>query len=79
MVLFKPTADNVSINITAKDNANINVSLIEPSVIIYKTGPINSTTSNTTSKNIGTIMVSAGIETSLYTISILDTQVRSKS
>jgi hypothetical protein len=68
---FRPS-NLINVYISAKDNFNSPVSLIEPSEMIIKPTPVNSSTANVLTSNTGLLLLFAGSESSLSSISVVN-------
>jgi hypothetical protein len=72
---FKPS-NSINVYISAKDNNNSAVSLIEPMEMVLKTTPVNASTASVINSNTGLILLTAGAEPALTSISVINGSTR---
>jgi hypothetical protein len=72
---FKPS-NSINVYISAKDNNNSAVSLIEPMELVLKTTPVNASTASVINSNTGLVLLTAGAESALTSISVINGSTR---
>ena len=71
---FKPS-NGINVYISSKDN-NAAVSLVDPFETVFKTTPINATTNSVINSNTGIVLLTAGAESALTSISVINGSTR---
>ena len=66
----RPSA-GINVNLSAKDIGGQTVSIIEPMEMIYRTTPLNGSTPNVITSNTGLLMLNAGSDSALSSISVI--------
>jgi hypothetical protein len=72
---YKPS-NTINVYVSAKDNNNSAVSLIEPMEMILKTTPVNASTASVINSNTGLVLLTAGAESALTSISVINGSTR---